>query len=362
MNKKKYLRSRFSKRIIIKYIITLIIYTAVIITGLIFCKAVLHTRYWYRYDIKWEILHWLDTYRYPVAVIVISVGWTLISFCYIKKLLNYLDAIISESGKLASPEGSQIELQPALNDVQNELNLLRERAKNSAAAAKEAEQRKNDLIVYLAHDLKTPLTSIIGYLSLLYDEPEIPLELRLKYTGISLEKAKRLEELINEFFDITRFNLTNISLETSCINFSRMVEQTAFEFNPIISEKGLTWQLDIEDNIMLSCDADKMERVLDNLIKNAVYYSYPDTPVKINLTKDNENIIFSIENKGKTISKEKLNRIFEQFFRLDSSRGTETGGAGLGLAIAKEIIELHNGKIYADSQNEHIIFTVKLPL
>lgn len=286
----------------------------------------------------------------------------MISFCYIKKLLNYLDAIISESGKLASPEGSQIELQPALNDVQNELNLLRERAKNSAAAAKEAEQRKNDLIVYLAHDLKTPLTSIIGYLSLLYDEPEIPLELRLKYTGISLEKAKRLEELINEFFDITRFNLTNISLETSCINFSRMVEQTAFEFNPIISEKGLTWQLDIEDNIMLSCDADKMERVLDNLIKNAVYYSYPDTSVKINLTKDNENIIFSIENKGKTISKEKLNRIFEQFFRLDSSRGTETGGAGLGLAIAKEIIELHNGKIYADSQNEHIKFTVKLPL
>lgn len=351
-----------SRRIIIGYVAAMLIYSAVLILGMILCKNVFHTKYWYDYEIEWKILHWLNIYRYLIAASALALGWSVISIWHIRKLLNYLDVIISESKKLAVPESGQIKLQPALSDIQNELNLLREMAINSAAAAKEAEQRKNDLIVYLAHDLKTPLTSVIGYLSLMCEEPDIPPDSRARYINIALKKAERLEELINEFFDITRFNLTNISLETGSVNFSRMIHQTAFEFNPVLGQKGLHWELDIAEDVQIICDVDKIERVLDNLIKNAVYYSYPDSAIKLKLSKASDFVIFSIENSGKTISEDKLNRIFEQFFRLDSSRGTGTGGSGLGLAIAKEITELHGGRIHAESRNERIKFTVELPL
>ncbi len=237
-----------------------------------------------------------------------------------------------------------------------------ESSNQNALAAKEAEQRKNDLIVYLAHDLKTPLTSVIGYLSLLQDEPEISQELRAKYTGIALNKARRLEELINQFFEITRFQLTHMELEWEMIHFSRMLEQTAFEFQPILEEKHLQLQTEIAPDVKLTCDPDKLERVVDNLIRNAISYSYPNTAISLEMHTTEEYAVLTICNTGRTISPEKLDRIFEQFFRGDSSRATATGGAGLGLAIAKQITELHGGTIKADSRNEQIRFTVTLPL
>lgn len=203
---------------------------------------------------------------------------------------------------------------------------------------------------------------MIGYLSLLQDEPEISQELRAKYTGIALNKARRLEELINQFFEITRFQLTHMELEWETIHFSRMLEQTAFEFQPILEEKHLQLQTEIAPDVKLTCDPDKLERVVDNLIRNAISYSYPDTAISLEMHTTEEYAVLTICNTGRTISPEKLDRIFEQFFRGDSSRATATGGAGLGLAIAKQITELHGGTIKADSRNEQIRFTVTLPL
>ena len=223
---------------------------------------------------------------------------------------------------------------------------------------KKLNSEKNDLIVYLAHDLKTPLTSVIGYLTLLEDEPDIPQKTREKYTSIALNKAERLEDLINEFFDITRFNLTNIELDIEKVNLSRMLEQICSEFLPILLEHKLSWNLDIAPDINLMCDPDKLSRVFDNLIRNAVNYSYPDTEITCVLTKQDNDTHILFKNNGKTISPEKLSRVFEQFFRLDSSRASSTGGAGLGLAIAKEIVELHGGQINAASENESISFEV----
>ena len=208
---------------------------------------------------------------------------------------------------------------------------------------------------------KTPLTSVIGYLALMQDEPHISQYLRERYTGIALDKAQRLEDLINEFFDITRFNLTTLTLEKESVNLSRMLEQIASEFEPVLAEKGLYWQTEIAPGIELLCDPDKLQRVFDNLIRNAVNYSYADTEILLTMTAEEHTVRIYIKNHGRTIPPEKLGHIFEQFFRVDSSRASATGGAGLGLAIAKEIVELHGGRVWAQSQEESVAFTVEIP-
>ncbi len=217
------------------------------------------------------------------------------------------------------------------------------------------------MVVYLAHDLKTPLTSIIGYLSLLRDEREISSQLQERYLNITLDKAERLEDLINEFFEITRFNLTEQVLEISRVDIVRLLEQLTYEFKPMLDEKHLKCHLQTPKQLEIKCDIQKIQRVLDNLLRNAVNYSFENTEISIILEEKDENIIICFENRGNTIPEEKLLHIFEQFFRLDSSRTSQTGGAGLGLSIAKEIIEQHGGTITAKSYDEKIIFEVNIP-
>ena len=135
-----------------------------------------------------------------------------------------------------------------------------------------------------------------------------------------------------------------------------------YEFKPLLKEKNLTCNLKIKKDITLQCDANKIQRVFDNLLRNAVIYSFNDTEILIKVEVQEKYVIIVFQNNGNTIPKEKLERIFEQFYRLDVARSTSTGGAGLGLAIAKQIIELHKGTILAESEDEKIIFTVTLPL
>ncbi len=225
----------------------------------------------------------------------------------------------------------------------------------------EESTRKNDLVTYIAHDLKTPLTSVIGYLTLLNDENDISEDKRLQYISVALNKAERMEELTNELFEITRFNITEIELQTEKVNLSKMLEQIVYEFKPLLTDKNLNFKSDIEPDVYIIFDIDKLERVIDNLIRNAVNYSYPDSDILISMHRKASDIVLQFQNKGKTIPKDKLSRIFEQFYRLDYSRSTSTGGSGLGLAIAKKIIEAGGGEITAESCDETITFTVHLP-
>jgi two-component system sensor histidine kinase VanS len=272
-----------------------------------------------------------------------------------------MDTIVEASNLLVDSSDDLSQRPPELRQVEDRMNRIKQEAIRNARLAKEAEQRKNDLIVYLAHDLKTPLTSVIGYLTLLRDEPRISEELRSKYLSVSLEKAERLEDLINEFFEITRFNLSQMTLDISRVNLTRMLEQITFEFQPLLAEKNLQCFLHCPPNIEMKLDTAKMERVFDNLIRNAVNYSFENSKIEIEVTPMKDKVALFFRNSGNTVPKEKLDRIFEQFFRLDTSRATRTGGAGLGLAIAKQIIELHHGTITASSENEQIAFTVELP-
>lgn len=362
-NKKNhYMKNELARRIVLRYFLTIVVFIAGLLISYYMAWAILSRFTWQGdnpFYILFKVIQEMSLLWVPLVVLV---GIVIITYRMFKIPLNYLDEILQASEALVNPTSEPIQLSGDLESVQNKLNLARETALRSAAQAREAEQRKNDLIVYLAHDLKTPLTSIIGYLTLLRDEPDISVELRSRYTGIALEKAERLEDLINEFFDITRFNLTALVLEPERMNLSRMLEQITYEFHPIMTEKELWWKLDIEPDIEIVADADKLERVFDNLIRNAINYSYAKSELVCTMHSDGRQVIITVQNHGKTIPKDKLNRIFEQFFRLDSSRSVSTGGAGLGLAISKEIVELHQGTIKADSENESIIFTVCLPM
>ena len=227
---------------------------------------------------------------------------------------------------------------------------------------KEESQRKSDLITYLAHDLKTPLTSVMGYLSLLDEAPDMPEAQKEKYIHIALTKAERLENLIAQFFEITQFNLHHMVLEKEHLDLAYMLMQMAEEFYPVLSAHGNTVDLQVDETLAVYGDGDKLARVFNNILKNAVAYSYESSVIVIRGYFEQGMAVISFENHGKTIPKQKLDLIFEKFFRLDEARRSNTGGAGLGLAIAREIVELHKGSISAKSQEEKTTFQVRLPV
>ena len=275
---------------------------------------------------------------------------------------KYLNQINQGIDELIEENREEIVLSPELGATEKRLNEVRRTLEKRGLEAQLAEQRKNDLVMYLAHDIKTPLTSIIGYLSLLDEISDMPEEQRMRYVHITLDKAYRLEKMINEFFEITRFNMQHIYLEKETIDLYYMLVQLTDELLPILSKNGNTTVLHADENLTINADPDKLARVFNNILKNAAAYSYPDSEILISAEQLEEQIRISFKNKGKTIPQEKLMSIFEKFYRLDEARTTNGGGTGLGLAIAKEIVSLHGGTITAESENNTVEFIVTLPV
>ena len=278
------------------------------------------------------------------------------------KVTRYLDHIGEEIENILSDSEAPVTLTPELRPISEKLNTLKMTLKRREYEAVESEQRKNDLVVFLAHDLKTPLTSIIAYLTMLDEQPELSEEERKKYIHIALEKSIRLGELISEFFEITRFNLQDIVLEKELLDLSMMLEQLADESYAVLADKSLTCSIHTDDTLLVDGDPDKLARVFDNLLRNAIAYSYPGTNIDIRAFRDEDDAIIIFTNQGDQIPQQKLNFIFEKFYRVDNARQSRTGGAGLGLSIAKEIVELHGGDIAATSSPLCTRFTVKLPI
>ena len=265
------------------------------------------------------------------------------------------DFMIEEKGNIDIFPKEYAEISAQMSDIKQAMQRHEQMLKEEAS-------RKNDLIAYLAHNLKTPLTSVIGYLALLDEAQDMPIEQKTKYVNIALSKALRLEKLINEFFDITRYNLQQIDLEKESINLCHMLVQMTDEFYPLLNAHGNQTEVCVDEDITVYGDSIKLARVFNNILKNAIAYSYPDTIIKIWAESTATDVWIYFCNKGKTIPAGKLNSIFEKFFRMDEARSTNTGGAGLGLAIAKEIITLHGGKITAESENESTTFRISLPV
>ncbi len=282
------------------------------------------------------------------------VAYSIITLSLFNKTYRSLDTFLDPEAKFEAFPKSYSDVEIKLRDIK--LDVVQSRQ-----AAIEAENKKNDLVLYLAHDLKTPLTSVIGYLTLLDECPELSVQQRAKFTGIALDKSYRLEQLINEFFEITRFNIHNITLQKNRIDLNMMIAQITDEFYPMLSEKNLSVDIDIIEHIVMFADSDKIARVFDNLLKNAVNYSYENTVIRVGARIRRDRVIIKFRNKSDEIPQEKLERLFDKFYRADTSRTSSTGGSGLGLAIAKQLTELHGGTIRAKSTQDYTDFTVVLP-
>ena len=296
----------------------------------------------------------------------IIVGFLLLfaMFYYValSKMMKYVDQIGDGIENILSESTKPIHLITELKPIEIRLNEIKATLKRQEIEAEEGEKKKNDLVLFLAHDLKTPLTSIVAYLSMLDSHVDMQAEEREKYTHIALEKSIRLGELINEFFDITRYNFQDIELEAIEINLSFMLEQLADELYGVLQEKHLSCEVHVEENLVVYGDPDKLARVFDNILRNAIAYCYENTKIQIDAQNKNRDVEIVFTNQGDKIPGTMLQTIFEKFYRVDGSRSSGTGGAGLGLAIAKEIVELHGGRIRAKSDDISTQFIVDLPL
>lgn len=309
------------------------------------------------YELVFERAYFIFIIFGTTLIIVLSLLYKLLN-----KIFSYVFAVSESADKLFDKNVEYINLPPEMVEVEKKLNHFKTEAIKNERLARENEQKKDELIVYLAHDIKTPLTSMIGYLSLLSEIKDMPQEQRNRYIDIALDKSYRLEYLINELFDVARFNSEKIVLEKEEINLNLMLEQIADDFYPTLKEMNKKINFTSDEKTILYADPDKLSRVFNNLIKNAVNYSKENTDIDISILNKENQATVKITNKGKQIPKEKLDKIFEKFYRLDSSRTSKTGGSGLGLAIVKEIVELHGGRIYAESDMKETTFSVILPI
>ncbi len=310
--------------------------------------------------LNYDLYSWIVYNRDIVVYVYIGIVLAVIIYKFISKYVNSINEVYNSLDLILKENNETIKLPSEVNEFTEKLNDIKNDYITSKNNAKEAEQKKNDLIMYMAHDLKTPLTSIIGYLTLLNDEKNISKELQEKYIKIALDKSLRVEELTNQFFDITRYNLHSMPINKTELNITYLLKQLIDECYPMLEKNNLKCVLNAPDKVNYLGDGDKLARAFGNLLKNAISYSYKDTVIEINVIEELDKLYITFRNKGAKIPDYKLEKIFEKFYRGDESRTSSTGGAGLGLAITKEIIELHNGKISVKNDDEYIEFDIIL--
>lgn len=365
-------KNKLLKKTFINFVIKILVLSICMPFGILLLVALIdRLSFQWLYDISSEVYNNFREFFYSITdlrtliipiLIIWVIGTLVLLYRLLKKVFGYIDEVGKATEDLVNKDVEYIELPDELEEIQKRMNHLKRESEKNEKLAKENEEKKDELIVYLAHDIKTPLTSMIGYLSILDEIDDMPKKKQKNYISIALDKSYRLEDLINELFDVARFNSEKIVLEKEELNLNLMLEQIIDDFYPTLRELNKSIKLNYNESISINGDPDKLSRVFNNLIKNAISYSKEESEIVINLKKDNNNAIVEVINKGKQISKEKLSKIFEKFYRLDSARTSRTGGSGLGLAIAKDIVELHSGTIIAESNEEETTFRVTLPL
>lgn len=297
-----------------------------------------------------------------IMLFAASVCFFLLFWFFLNWFTKYFGEINRGIDALIVRDGKEIHLSKEMKTMEVKLNFVRKTLEQQFDEIQAAEQKKDELIMYLAHDIRTPLTSVIGYLSLMEEMPNLTEEQRQKFLQITLSKASRLEILINEFFDITRYGKQGFSLSKEKIDLYYMLVQLVEESYPALNENNKQVEIKAKESCIVYADGEKLARVFQNMLKNAIFYSEENSTITIEAEQTTESTIIRFSNYGKTIPKEKLIYLFDKFYRMDEARQTHNGGAGLGLAIAKELVEMHGGTIGAESENNSTIFTIIIPI
>ncbi len=242
------------------------------------------------------------------------------------------------------------------------LNKMVEDIRRLMDKERESERTKNELITNIAHDLRTPLTSIIGYLELLSGpNSNMSAEMEKKYINITYTKAKRLEKLIEDLFGFTKLNYGKVSMKVTKVDIVKLLSQLLEEFYPNFMDKDLAYEL--QSNVpakIINADGNLLARLFDNLINNAIKYGAEGKRIVVKIHAAESTVTVSVTNYGYVIPKEELPLLFEKFYRVEQSRSSNTGGTGLGLAIARNIVEMHGGTIGVTSDLNGTVFTVRL--
>lgn len=310
---------------------------------------------------------------YAISFIVfVEIFFKLIDFTieYIRKLRRSIQQVTSGNygvqceveydDELGSLAANINVLSKTLLAKEKESEKLKEKERAALDIERNAERQKNELITNVAHDLRTPLTTIVGYLELIKDDTALSKEDVHKYSGIAYEKSIRLQEMMDDLFEFTKLDNADIKLNKSMINLSGLIMQMTDEFYPSFKDCNITPIVDLpEENIYVQGDGQLLSRVFDNLISNALKYGYHNTDLKIEVSGDEKYATVKVINHGDTIASEDIPLLFNKFYRTDSSRNSKTGGTGLGLAITKNIVDLHHGDISVTSDDQITTFIVK---
>lgn len=310
---------------------------------------------------------------YAISFIVfVEIFFKLIDFTieYVRKLRRSIQQVTSGNygvqceveydDELGSLAANINVLSKTLLAKEKESEKLKEKERAALDIERNAERQKNELITNVAHDLRTPLTTIVGYLELIKDDTALSKEDVHKYSGIAYEKSIRLQEMMDDLFEFTKLDNADIKLNKSMINLSGLIMQMTDEFYPSFKDCNITPIVDLpEENIYVQGDGQLLARVFDNLISNALKYGYHNTDLKIEVSGDEKYATVKVINHGDTIASEDIPLLFNKFYRTDSSRNSKTGGTGLGLAITKNIVDLHHGDISVTSDDQITTFIVK---
>lgn len=295
-----------------------------------------------------------------VGIVIFSVTFMILEEPGIRYLGRISDAVQSISQGNLNTE-VDVTGDDEFSAMAANLNKMSSDIRKLMDKEREAERTKNELITNMAHDLRTPLTSIIGYLELLAGNTQIPQEMQHKYIEIAYSKSRRLEKLIEDLFGFTKLNYGKIAMHIGQIDIVKLLEQLLEEAYPNFEEKNLSY--DLQSNVpakIISADGNLLARLFDNLIGNAIKYGADGKRVLVKIHGEEDTVTVSVTNFGRVIPADELPLLFNKFYRVEQSRSATTGGTGLGLAIAKEIVDMHGGTIRVASDLNGTVFTVKL--
>jgi len=297
---------------------------------------------------------------------IASAGVFVLLFFYItRKKIRYIEYL---SDSLLTISGGDLKYRvdekgsDELNMVAQNINIMAQSLDEKITAERRAEKTKRELITNVSHDLRTPLTSIIGYLGLVKEKKFTSEDQMAEYVQVAYRESEKIKKMLDDLFDYSRLSSNSNELKIRVFDLSDLIGQTIEEYKPRLDDRGFETEMQISGESIVSADPEKIHRVFDNLIVNAIKYGVDNSKFVIKLENVGKKVVVSFTNECSLSPDEDLDKLFDRFYRGDKSRSSQTSGSGLGLAICKQIISLHNGEIKAELIGNKLSFVVELPL